>query len=347
MVLDAPTYKTVVTPEAALGLVQKEIRHKGWKNVEVEDVRLVYTPFYVFGFDVATEGTAPIGGKAALNAYNGDLDELVPMIIERPLTRQSKPEEGAEVEDTSIPAVEAKGVARDKISVQTAVPRDRVSVSAVSKVYIPYYRVWGSVGHDSFRAHVDALMGSVVGLEAIHERPKTWSESTSQTLGKLKSPSGWAELGGKTIGALSGGGDHGGGHGGGHEEHGGGGGSILQRKEVQWVLLIGIILALTYYVFYARGASNVSCTGAISTVGNLCVLNANCGFNNPSSDQTYVTGRLQIFQKGQERTGLGVLIGTLVDAKGTSDQWRKDYDTNWTSEGLNCQNDFSWKVGSI
>jgi len=52
MMLDAQAFQTVLTPEAALGIIQKTIAQKGWKKSEVTDIKLVYTPYWLFSFDV-------------------------------------------------------------------------------------------------------------------------------------------------------------------------------------------------------------------------------------------------------------------------------------------------------
>src|SRR3989338_6310434 len=67
MILDAPTFELVLTPEAALGIIQKEVSRKRWAKWEVEDIRLVYTPYWIFSFDVTAEGAQP-SGRVAMNA---------------------------------------------------------------------------------------------------------------------------------------------------------------------------------------------------------------------------------------------------------------------------------------
>ncbi|KKW37671.1 MAG: hypothetical protein UY87_C0087G0010, partial [Candidatus Peribacteria bacterium GW2011_GWC2_54_8] len=88
---------TVLSPEAALGIVQKTVLSKGWKQFDVSDVKLVYTPYWVFSFDVLAGESNPTG-KTALNAYTGELNDYVPYLIERPLKKVKETEEGAEAE---------------------------------------------------------------------------------------------------------------------------------------------------------------------------------------------------------------------------------------------------------
>ncbi|MFH1106654.1 MAG: hypothetical protein V1787_02050 [Candidatus Micrarchaeota archaeon] len=352
MMLDATTYKTVLTPEAALGIIQKELAKKGWKKPEVEDVRLVYTPFYLFSFDVAAEGAPPITGKAALNAFSGEINEIVPMILERPLTRMKEIREG-EVEETAITPTEARDAALAKLAVQTGVKKEMIAVSAFSKSYVPFYRVWVNVHREPYKAEVDALMGSMVGLEGVHEKPKSWGEAANDTINKMKTPSGWAELGGKTIKTITGGG----GRGGSRDERAGGhtgsefalGGSpftkITGTREGRWLILLVAIIVLAWLFLYQQQGS-AQCKGDIFQTGGQCVLEGDCGFNNGAKQAEYVTTRIMIYQDGQERLDLGEIVGMQVDAGGKADVWRKQFNVTWNRSGVDC-GAFSWKSDKV
>jgi len=201
MMLDAQAFQTVLTPEAALGIVQKTIMQKGWKKPEVTDIKLVYTPYWLFSFDViAVQGPSP-SGKTALNAYTGELNDFIPILFERPLKKTRITPEGVEVEvePTSIDAREAKSVAQSKVAAHVGLKPENISVSAFTKYYVPFYRIWVDVANDSYKIDVDACLGAPLGVEQIPERPKTWEEATGETLQKLKTPKGWIELGGKVF----------------------------------------------------------------------------------------------------------------------------------------------------
>ncbi len=255
MLLDAQAFQIVLTPEAALGIIQKTITQKGWKKYEVTDVKLVYSPYWLFSFDViAVQGPSP-SGKTALNAYTGDLNDFVPILFERPLKKTRATAEGveAEVEPTSIDAREAKSVAQSKVAAHVGLKPENISVSAFTKYYVPFYRVWVDVAGDSYKIDVDACLGAPIGLEQVPERPKTWEEATGETLQKLKTPKGWLELGGKAFGAgeaaaasaavaVSG--------------EGGGG----RKLPLKYLALGAIILVLLFFLFLRQsGGVSVSC----------------------------------------------------------------------------------------
>ncbi|MFH0835802.1 MAG: hypothetical protein V1834_01430 [Candidatus Micrarchaeota archaeon] len=197
MLLDAPSFKAELTPEIALGIIQKSLMRKGWKSYKVQDIKLVYTPYWLFSFDVVgvSEGPAPTG-QSALNAFSGELNDFVPALVHQPLKKTKSTEDAAEpeVETTAIPQSEVKETAATKVASHVGIQPDSVKISAVSKMYVASYRVWLEVAGDAHRIDVDAAVGSASGMELIPDRPKTWSEETDAALNKMKTPSGWAQL---------------------------------------------------------------------------------------------------------------------------------------------------------
>ncbi|MBI5225558.1 hypothetical protein HY989_06845 [Candidatus Micrarchaeota archaeon] len=341
MVLDAPTFKLVLTPESALGSVQKELNHKGWKKFEVEEIRLIYAPYYLFSFDVKSEGgSPPVAGKAALNAYTGEISDFVPMVLERPLQKQKNIEEGGEVEDTSISMQEAKQAARDKIAAQTGLKSEMVSVSAFTKYYMPFFRIWLEVGHESMKIDVDALMGAPLGLEAAPERKKTWDEATSETIGKLKTPQGWVELTGKAIGAVSGAGSsggHGDAHGGGGDASGHGntsGGGGIGGFQQKWLILGALILLLVYLVFL-KPTSDVNCSGEISYSRDGCILEGICKVSAKTVDDRIGKGA-EVFVKedGKERLDLKANVNFFDGAQSS-------FNVTFEQNGKDCKQ-YGW-----
>ncbi len=194
MILDAPAFKPVLTPEAALSIVAKTLQEQGFPKFDVTDIRLVYTPYYVFSFDViAQEGQSP-SGKTAMNAYSGDLNDFVPILFERPLKTTKQAEDKAEIESTAISGAEAKDAAAAKLASQVGLKKDTIAVSAVKKVYVPTFRIWIDVAGDTHKFEVDALLGAPSGLEALPQKPHTAQDDLRGVMDKLKSPKGWAEL---------------------------------------------------------------------------------------------------------------------------------------------------------
>jgi len=228
-----------VTPEVALSIVQKALAKKGWTGVSVNEVRLVYTPFWVFSFDIVAEKGSSPTGKTGLNAFTGELNDLVPAILDRPIKKSRETVKGGkpEIEPTAVSYREVKETAATKIAAHVGgIKADSVVVSAVSKLYVPFYRVWIDVAGDTFKFEVDGALGIPMGLEDVPGKAKGWEEETGEALGKLKSPSGWVDLFSRLFSAK-------------------GGGSPVQR----YAVLALIILALVFLVFVVPSMGGVEC----------------------------------------------------------------------------------------
>lgn len=230
--LDASAFNVVLTPESAISSVQHAVNSKNWKQSTLSDIKLVYTPFYVFSFDV-TEGNVPTG-KAALNAATGEISDFVPYLLDRPLEKSKKTDDKAEVEvePSTISQNEVKDLAAVKIANAVGAKKDQVVISAISKIYVPFYRIWVDVAGDSFKIEVDACLGNPTGLDAIPVRPKNWEENTQETLKQMQTPTGLVNLTSKTIAEAS-----------------KVGGPQTSNKYVQWAVLGVIIIVVAYFAF--------------------------------------------------------------------------------------------------
>lgn len=242
MLLDAPSFKTVVTPEAALGIIQKSVAQRGWKQYDVSDVKLVYTPYWVFSFDVLVGESSPTG-KTALNAYTGDLNDYVPYVLERPSKKTNQTEAGAEVEvlPTAISKTELNEVGATKVAAHAGLKKENVSISAATKYYVPSYQVWVDVAGDSFKIDIDAVVGNPQGIEGIPERKKGWNEAAGEAVSKMKTPSGWIELFGRTVSSVAGMGK---------STVEGKGGNNGQASMIRYAVLALVVLAVAYFFFF-------------------------------------------------------------------------------------------------
>lgn len=245
MILDANAFKKQLSPEAAIGMVQKTALSRGWKKVEVQQIKLVYSPYYIFSFDVSPEGGQPVSGKTALNAFTGELSDFVPVLLDSPLSKNRDTGDSAgEVEPTSISQFEAKQAAQAKVAAQLSVKRDDVAISAVSKFYVPFYRIWANLPAGQFKIDVDGCLGTPTGLENIPLRQKTFDEDTAETFEKMKSPGGWIDLFGRIFSASK-------------TAAGGGAGKPGLPKQAIWAILIGAILL--FFLFGSAPKTDFSC----------------------------------------------------------------------------------------
>ncbi|MFH0835006.1 MAG: hypothetical protein V1881_01550 [Candidatus Micrarchaeota archaeon] len=346
MILDAQALEAKLTPEAALSIIQKSLAQKGWKKHEVADIKLVYTPFWTFSFDVVTGGQGPTPtGRTALNAFSGELNDLVPIILDRPIKRSKTAQEGAEVESTSVSQHEAKDTAAMKIAAHVGgITKDMISVSALNKIYVPFYRVWVNVSDDTYKIEVDAAMGAPMGLDEIPTRQKGWDEATSETIDRMKSPKGWAELGAKTAGAAVGATKPGG-------------------ENTRYIILGLVILVLLWFVFGRGSAGDVSCKLDDNYLGSpqfLGLFGAKpiepaYGINST----LYVRGQCDIANRGTAPipvviVSIGIKNGDIAIARNTivardipattSGATQKKFELNWTNTGAT---DFSFEYEKL
>jgi len=333
MMLDANSFELILTPEVALGMIQKEVKRKGWNKYEVEEIRLVYVPYYTFSFDVNVEGSKPISGKAALNANSGDIDEFVPMVLDKPFKKTRKSQENAEVEDTTIPSNEVKAVATSKIAAQTGIKKEAVTISAISKVYLPFFRIWLNLNNNVYKIEVDGLLGAPLGLEAITDRPKSWEEAASDTIKKMRSPAGLAQLAGETVALAAGAGK---------SKEVAQAEGMLGNKQVRWAILILIIVVVALLVF-APKKGKVTCESeeGILDFVDQCRVEGFCSFSNPSEDPQSIQASIVIHDNElkQDRLEYGQIVGVILDGKA---EGVKDFSVEWPSGGAGCDK-FSWR----
>jgi hypothetical protein len=321
MLLDAPALKLVLTPENALGMVQKELSKKGWQKYEVSQIKLVYTPYYTFSFDILVEGTAP-AGNAALNAFTGELNDFVPMILGRPSQKVRSSEMDGEVERTAIKESEVKEVAQAKLAAHAGVKKDTVVVSAVNKIYLPFYRIWLNAANDSFQVNIDAAVGAPFGFEAIPVREKTLKEA--------KNAKEFVEMAGKTL----------------KGEAGKGPASFLSTTAGKYLALFAVAIVLFYLVFFQTGGQSVSCKvdseflGAkplfgdqllnpLQTSGGDLVVKGTCYFTNQGKDAQTICARTFIKSSGVEIPGnytcaVNVPPGDYPSQKSFTVSWKGD-----------------------
>ncbi|MBI5229207.1 hypothetical protein HY991_03785 [Candidatus Micrarchaeota archaeon] len=354
MLLDAPALSPVLTPEQALGIIQKSVSGKGWKKYDVAEIKLVYSPYWLFSFDISAEGSAP-SGKAALNAYTGELSDLIPMLLDRPHKKTKETEEGCEIESTAISPVEVKETAQAKVSIQAGLKKENVVISAVSKVYVPFYRVWVDIAGDTFRIDIDASMGIPVGAEAIPKREKSWDEVGRETLDKMKTPKGWIELGGETLGSA----------GGAVSGKGKGPLAFLGTREGKLALAAVIIVLIFYFsLFRPAGQMKVDCKVKEDYLGprqffglfgeqtlqpksigsgNLFI-EGECSFINAGKEPGFAHVRISVKENGKE-VAQSVKMITVTRVNPSSMPTVKVFNTTW-SGSLSTKYSFSWGVSA-
>ncbi len=210
MALENPALALTVKVQDILYILEGILKQRNWKDFELASIKLVYTPFHLFNYDIlvedkdsqASQGTS---GVMAINAVNGRLDpELVDIIEKQPVTYEKEISHDIqyEVAPIAISREELKETGRVKLAAQLGVKKESVSVSGIRTVYWPVWTVFAELTGMVQKIEVDGVTGVPLNIEEVPTREKGWMEVTADTLQKMKSPSGWAELGGSVAAAA-------------------------------------------------------------------------------------------------------------------------------------------------
>jgi hypothetical protein len=212
MALENPALALTVKVQDILYILEGILKQRNWKDFELASIKLVYTPFHIFNYDVLIEDkdsqtSQGTSGVMAINAVNGRLDpELVDIIEKQPVTYEKEISHDVqyEVAPTAISREELKETGRVKLAAQLGVKKENVSVSGIRTVYWPVWTVFAELTGMIQKIEVDGVTGIPLNIEEVPTREKGWLEVTADTLQKMKSPSGWAELGGAAATAAGG-----------------------------------------------------------------------------------------------------------------------------------------------
>lgn len=216
MVLESPALVLNINVQDVLGILEKTLKEKNWANFEVANLKLVYVPYYVFNYDVLVETdvqgqpfSQATTGVAALNAVNGKLDRFLAETLEqRPVSYEKEISHGLEYElqPLAITRAEVTDACRVKLAGQYNVKKENLSAFGFRTLYWPVWRIFVTLPDKTQRIEIDAVSGTPLNFEEVPEREKGWIEVTQDTIQKMKSPSGWAELArttGSTITAVA------------------------------------------------------------------------------------------------------------------------------------------------
>jgi hypothetical protein len=215
MALENPALALSVRVQDILYILENILKERNWKNFELASIKLVYTPFHIFNYDVLVEDkdsqtSQGTSGLMAINAVNGRLEPYLLEIIEKqPVTYEKEISHDIqyEIEATAISKEEVKEAAKMKLAGQLGVKKETISISGVRTLYWPVWIVFVELTGKVQRVEVDGVTGYPLNIEEVPAREKGWLEVTADTIEKMKSPSGWAELGGTvasvTVGKLA------------------------------------------------------------------------------------------------------------------------------------------------
>ena len=331
MRLDAPSLEIIVTPEIALNLVKRTVNAKGWKKITFSDINLIFTPFWMFSFDVAGSKNS---GRLAINAFTGEIDDYVPFLFQKfKKIRETPKEMKPEIEETSIEKSELKDILPKKLSAIMGTKPEEIVVSAFSKFYVPFYKIWVSTPRGDYEIRVDGCSGNPLGAEKIPEKEKTWSEAAIGMARKMQSPSGIVELarglGRKTKSRSLSSGPI---------------GWVLGNTKGRWLLILVVIIVLLFVALKPAGPA-LTCKQSEAPYfhNDMMSLNGTCEFKNPTNKPMSGRARVFLIQDGVERKDVSqIVIAPVIEPNseayaGFMLNWTPDYEHHEYALGFEIQ----------
>jgi hypothetical protein len=205
MILENPALTLSIGAQDILEILEETLKERNWQKFDVANLKLTYVPYYIFNYDTLLEKTIEgdtmsqgFSGLMAMNAVTGKLEPSLTEIMEKqPVNyeREISHELQYEMQQPSILGDEIKQVAGIKLAAEFSVGKSALAISGIRLVYWPIWKVFVTLNSKKIqKIEVEAVNGMPMNIEEVPEREKTWMEVTSETIGKLKTPEGWAEL---------------------------------------------------------------------------------------------------------------------------------------------------------
>jgi len=204
MLLEHPALKLTVGVQDIINIIEALLREKNWKKFELMNFKLVYTPMYVFNYDVLMEQDVQgqtysqgFSGTMALNAVNSKLEPVVTEILEKQPVEYEKDishDFEYELEKPAITRDELKDTCQIKMAGKFNVGKEAIAASGFRLIYWPVWRVFVTLPKRIQKINIEAVSGYTLNIEEVPEKEKTWMQVTEETIDLLKTPEGWMKL---------------------------------------------------------------------------------------------------------------------------------------------------------
>ncbi len=210
MILDNPALVLNIRMQDILDILESTLKERNWQHFDVANLKLSYLPYYIFNYDVLVEQKAGeqtysqgFSGTMAMSAVDGKLEPLLTQIMEQqPVDYEKKVSHDLkyELNPPALKPDEAKQTAILKLAAKFGTGKDSIAVTGFRLVYWPVWKVFVTLPNKHIqRILVEGVSGYPLNIEEVPERELTWMEVTQETLEKLRTPKGWAELSGKLL----------------------------------------------------------------------------------------------------------------------------------------------------
>jgi hypothetical protein len=254
MLLDSPALQLRLTLKDALGIVERLLKERHWRQFDIDSVSLVYVPYWFFNYDIyqEAEGAAQtFSSQMCLNAITGKLEPVLINILDSiPVERSKEVKHDVKhtVDSPVIEKAEVANVAQLKVAGQVSLPKAAVTISGINLAYAPIWKIWISLPAGSQRVELDGVSGSPLNIEAVPTKERGFMEVTQDMLEDLKTPQGWIDYSKKAFNW-------------GMAASAGAGAGILKSGALHWLLttrngqytlLATLVAILIVYLLYVK-----------------------------------------------------------------------------------------------
>jgi hypothetical protein len=212
MYLGNPSLPISVDANAAKELATSVLKKRNWKDVSINSVKVVYTPYYLFDYvsysEKETQGQDIVSGvekgRLVLNPETTELvEEGISSINEREFSNEIPDGTEFELRKASLGGKSAEKVCQLKTAEKLARPIEKVLVENARLFYIPIWEIKAQIDEQEIELHIGAVNQGVLDEEKIPTREKTDSELVKEALNELKDPKAWVRYSREILGMAS------------------------------------------------------------------------------------------------------------------------------------------------
>ncbi len=209
MYLGNPSLAISVDAEAARELAETALKKRNWKDVSINSLKIIYTPYYLFDYVSYSEkeqkGEEIVSGvekgRLILNPETAELvEEGVSAINENEFSNEIPDGTEFELRKPSLGGKSAEKVCQLKTAEKLARPAGKVIVENARLFYIPVWEVKAQIEEKEIVLHLGAASHGVLDEEKLPEKEKTSSELVNEALRELKDPKAWVRYSRELLG---------------------------------------------------------------------------------------------------------------------------------------------------
>ena len=200
MYLGDPSLPISVDEEKAKQLVEQALKKRNWKEVSIEETKLVLVPYYLFDYVSYSEkehhGEQVVEevekGRLVINPETMEVMQgIADSLDESSLTNEISSHEEFEIRKPKLKGKNAEKICQLKTAQLLERPAEKVMVEKVKLFYIPLWEIKAKFHNQEALLLVSAVSENVLEEEKLPFREKTNADIVNETLEELQNPKAW------------------------------------------------------------------------------------------------------------------------------------------------------------